>query len=348
MAEFVVEPIGSHRQNLGELLDEAAVLALARSGARGSEAILQTWKTLIADGAGFVLLDGADRVGLLLYSAEYELRFSSFLSDSSARRLPQSATISVCHVLARARDSKATSESVLLQTALSRLRLIKSIETIAVQMTPLYELDLEKPLKKMGFLNCERVRMERHLTGRIPEPGGPPECEFETPSLRDSKALRSVIYQGYFSEIDGYLFPDITAVCSDTRLFREFLGSSSIERTASITAKMHGFLCGCVLALLDEDRRYGLIGVVAVVPHMRRRGIARAMLLHVMHRLRDHHHRTAALAVTLENKPAISLYSSLGFGEARPRTAISVWRRSVSRPVIALSSGTGSVRRPQA
>ncbi len=329
-------------------MNEAEALALARSGARGAEAVLQTWKSLIADGAGFVLLDGADRVGLLLYSAEYELRFSSFLSDSSARKLPQSATISVCHVLARARDGKATSESVLLQTALSRLRLIKSIETIAVQMTPLYELDLEKPLKKMGFLNCERARMERHLAGRIPRPGGPPECEFETPSLLDAKALRSVIHQGYFSEIDGYLFPDIAAVCSDAKLFKEFLGSSSIERSASVTARMHGFPCGCVLALLDEDRRYGLIGVVAVVPHMRRRGIARAMLLHVMHRLKDHHHRTAALAVTLENKPAISLYTSLGFGEARPRTSISVWRRSVSRPVIASSSGTGSFRRPQA
>ena len=81
----------------------------------------------------------------------------------------------------------------------------------------------------------------------------------------------------------------------------------------------------------------GLIGVVAVVPSMRRRGIARAMFLHVLRWLKEHRHERVALAVTVENTPALSLYSSLGFQEVGPNSTISVWRRSVSRPLMNFS-----------
>ena len=334
MSEHVIEPIGPHQSKLGQLLGEAETTARARLGARASRAFLREWKSTISEGAGFVLLDGSDSIGLILYSTEYELGFSSFLSNPSARKLPQSATISACHVLERARDGATANERLLLRSAVSHLRSIKSIETIAIQVSPLYELDIEETIARMGFMSCERARMERRLADRITRRNAPAGCGIEAPGVEDAEALRSVVYQGYFSEIDGYLFPDIAAVCSDKALFMEFLESNSIDRSASVMATMNGHPCGCVLALNDEDRRLGLIGVVAVVPGMRRRGIARAMFLNVMRRLQEHHHERAVLAVTVENKPAFSLYSSLGFQEVGPRRSISVWRRSVSRPLM--------------
>jgi GNAT superfamily N-acetyltransferase len=334
MSEPIIEPIGEHQSDLGELLEEAETSARTRFGTRVSRAFMKKWNVMVAEGAGSVLLDGSDCVGLILYSTEYELGFSSFLSAPSARRLPRSATVSACHVLERARDGAAANERLLLRSTVSHLRSVKSVETIAVQVSSLYEVDLEETLARMGFMSCERARMERTLTNRIPSRSAPPGCRIDAPAIEDAEALRSVVYHGYFSEIDGYLFPDIAAVCSDNTLFREFLASSSIDRPASVMAKVNDYPCGCVLALNDEDRRLGLIGVVAVVPSMRRRGIARAMFLHVMRWLQENRHERAALAVTVENKPAVLLYSSLGFQEVGPRRSISVWRRSVSRPLM--------------
>jgi ribosomal protein S18 acetylase RimI-like enzyme len=176
--------------------------------------------------------------------------------------------------------------------------------------------------------------MQRDLTDRIPRRDNSSGCTIESPTLEDADDLRSVIHNGYFSEIDGYLFPDIEAVCAQRPLFEEFLTSASVEKSSSVIARRKGHPCGCVLVLSDRDSRLGLIGVVAVIPTMRRRGIARAMMLHVLHWLKRHKYERAALAVTIENKVAYKLYSSLGFKEIGPRKTISVWRQSVSRPRI--------------
>ena len=337
MAGFIVESIVSHRNKLDELAQEIAATSRSRSGARASRALMKQWKAQIAAGMGFVLLDGSDCVGLLLYSSDYELRFSAFLSPESADKLPKSATVIACHVLERVRNGSLDSERLLLQSAIARLRTVESIETIAVQPTPLYELDLKGILSQMGFLSCRRVDMDRPLGNPIPELKPPPDCTIGPPGIGDIDDLRSVVYNGYFSEIDGYLFPDIAAVCSQPDLFREFLNSRSIDRGGSVMARMHGYSCGCILVLSGGDRRRGLIGVVATIPTMRRRGVSRAMLIHVMRWLEEHRHDRAALAVTVENRPAFKLYSSLGFGEIAPRKSISVWRRSVSRPLMGSS-----------
>lgn len=334
MANLVVESIVSHRNKLNELAREATAISRSRSGTRASRTLLKQWRARIADGMGFVLLDGADCIGLVLYSADYELRFSSFLSPESADRLPKSVTITACHVLERARNDSSDREQLLLQSSIARLRTVESIETIAVQPVSLYELDLKRTLTQMGFLSCRRVDMERPLDTPVSEIRLPPDCTIGSPEMGDLDDLRSVVYNGYFSEIDGYLFPDIAAVCSHPGLFREFLDSRSIDRGASVLARMHGYSCGCVLVLSGGDRRRGLIGVVATIPTMRRRGVARAMLIHVMRWLKRHRHDRAALAVTVENRPAFKLYSSLGFREIAPRKSISVWRRSVSRPLM--------------
>jgi len=334
MAEFIVEPIVSHRDKLDELSREVAAISRAEAGGRGSRALMKKWGATVSDGMGFALLDGSECVGALLYSADYELRFSSFLSPESASKLPKSVTIFACHVLERARDDTARKEQLLLKSAIARLRTVESIETIAFQPAPPYQLSIDDTLSQLGFLNCRRVDMERALKSPIPGSNLPEGLTVEAPQMRDLDDLRSVVYNGYFSEIDGYLFPDIAAVCSKPSLFVEFLNSSSIDSGASVLARLHGHPCGCILVLSGGERRRGLIGVVATVPNMRRRGVARAMLVHVMQWLKDHRHNQAALAVTLENRPAYKLYLSLGFKESAPSKSISVWRRSVSRPAM--------------
>ena len=83
MSEPIIEPIGEHQSDLGELLEEAETSARTRFGTRVSRAFMKKWNVMVAEGAGSVLLDGSDCVGLILYSTEYELGFSSFLSPSS-------------------------------------------------------------------------------------------------------------------------------------------------------------------------------------------------------------------------------------------------------------------------
>jgi ribosomal protein S18 acetylase RimI-like enzyme len=340
MAIPVVEPIISHRGRLGELVEEASAMVRSRSGGRAARLLARLWTAKIDAGMGFVLIDGTDCVGLLLYSADYELRFSSFLSHESAEKLSRSVTIFACHVLERARTgppvtetiSKQTSEQLLLGSAISRLRTIESVETIAVQISPLYEMNFDEPLSRMGFLTCSRVEMERSLKEPVPDCDPPAACAVGPVSEEDIEELRSVVYKGYFSEIDGYLFPDIADVCSSPEIFREFMEHGGIDREGSVMAGAPGYAAGCILVLSGVERRKALIGVVATIPAMRRRGVARAMLVHALKLMKERRLGRAALAVTVENRPAYKLYSSLGFKEAAPRKSISVWRRSVSRP----------------
>jgi ribosomal protein S18 acetylase RimI-like enzyme len=334
MSSLAVEPIDPKRHGVAQTLNELNRTIADQFGLRKAWALMKKWKALAETKMGFVLLEDGQSVGILLYSAEYELRFSSFLSESSAQRLPQNITVSLVYVLQDERNKRAEREAFLLKAATSQLRQDSSVETIAVQIPPVYEMDLEKLLARMNFMSCRRVRMQRRLSGRIARAAGPAGCKLKTPTTDDSEELMSVIYQGYFSEIDGYLFPDISAVCSNADLFREFLSNSAITLPVSVLAQAHGRACGCVISLVGDSRRSGLIGVVAVVPGMRRRGVGKAMLLDVLRRFQELRYEQASLAVTVENTPAISLYRSLKFEETGERTSISVWRRSVSRPLM--------------
>ena len=332
MAIPIVEPIVSHRSSLDELTGEIAAVSRRRLGGRASRALMKRLNDKIADGMGFVLLDGADCIGILLYSADYELRFSSLLSHESAEKLPKSVTVFICYILDRSRDGSNENDKVLLQSAVSRLRTVESIETIAIQPISLYRSDIEKTLSRTGFLICGRVDMEKTLKGPIEISRTPADFQVAPIAERDIDGLRSVVYNGYFSEIDGYLFPDIATVCSEPALFREFMDGASIDRESSVIAKVGGYPAGCILVLAGGNRRRGLIGVVATIPEMRRRGVAKAMLAHALKLLKEHKRDRAALAVTVENRPAYKLYTSLGFKEVAPHRPIAVWRRSVSRP----------------
>jgi ribosomal protein S18 acetylase RimI-like enzyme len=330
----LVEPIEQGRHDLKPLLEELGRVTSEKLDVYQAGVLMKRWRALVAKGTGFVLIDGGECAGVLLYSAEYELRFSSFLSDVSAQRLPRNVTIWLCYVAKKARDESGANDTLLLKSAISRLRADATVETIAVQATSLYEADLEGTLSAIGFMSCRRVRMKRRVSGRLPRPGGPPGCKLEKPTRDDAGDLMSVIYSGYFAEIDGYLFPDISAVCSDINLFKEFLSHNAVNLAASVLARTHGFPCGCIIALTGEVRRSALIGIVASSPGIRRRGVGRAMLSYVLRKFQEMHYEQATLAVTVENIPAVSLYKSLDFQEMEQQTRISVWRRSVSRPLM--------------
>ena len=333
MPSLEVQTLASRQHLIAPVLDELKHAMSTRFKLRQARALSKKFAALIEKGLGFVLLENEGCIGIMLYSSEYELRFSSFLSEQSAQKLPRNITICLCYVLEDKRDQRASHEKLLLKSGISRLRLDTTVETIAVQLPRLYEMDLEGKLAALGFLNCRRVRMHRGTAGRISS-GIPPGCRLHTPTAAEAEELMSVIYHGYFAEIDGYLFPDISAVCSDADLFKEFIGNSAIYLPASVLARVQGYPSGCILSLHGETRSNGLIGVVAVVPGMRRRGIGRAMILNVLRKFQEMRYEQVSLAVTVENTPAHALYCALGFQEANRQTRISVWRRSISRPLV--------------
>jgi mycothiol synthase len=75
-------------------------------------------------------------------------------------------------------------------------------------------------------------------------------------------------------------------------------------------------LCECSRSRIEwgaTGRRAGEIDMLFVHPDMRRRGLARALLLIALHHLRDHGAAVTTLFTERANFPARGLYEALGF-----------------------------------
>jgi len=92
----------------------------------------------------------------------------------------------------------------------------------------------------------------------------------------------------------------------------------------------HGDQPACLVGGMREPQADGSIrGYVSSVgtqPQHRRRGLARAMLTEVLHRLRDAGATSAYLGVDAQNQRAFALYEELGFHKEGTET---VWRKAL-------------------
>ena len=74
-----------------------------------------------------------------------------------------------------------------------------------------------------------------------------------------------------------------------------------------------GQLAGAVLTQRHGTTDHWEVGLVAVLPGFRRRGIARRLLTRSLEEVRERGGEKASLGVIDQNVPAYSLYESLGF-----------------------------------
>lgn len=89
-----------------------------------------------------------------------------------------------------------------------------------------------------------------------------------------------------------------------------------------------GRIVGNVTLIATKTPGRHIIANVAVHPDYRRRGIARTLMQSVLKQVQARHGQVALLQVVKQNKPAISLYKSLGFVMAGN---VVTWRSSTSR-----------------
>jgi ribosomal protein S18 acetylase RimI-like enzyme len=83
--------------------------------------------------------------------------------------------------------------------------------------------------------------------------------------------------------------------------------------TAVAAFDPQGQLVGSVLAYPDEEKRWGVVDDVFVLPEWRRRGIARRLVGEGIRYLREQGMQEVRLDVVQTNGPAISLYRSMGY-----------------------------------
>jgi ribosomal-protein-alanine N-acetyltransferase len=98
----------------------------------------------------------------------------------------------------------------------------------------------------------------------------------------------------------------------DAELFRDYL---DISGDLFLVAKLDGRIAGYSIAY--ASRAAAEIDSIAVLPQFRCRGVARALLLAILNRLRRRRLIACSLAVRRSNHPAIGLYRRLGFVRVR-------------------------------
>jgi len=86
-------------------------------------------------------------------------------------------------------------------------------------------------------------------------------------------------------------------------------------RRLFVVAKLSGRIAGYAVACLEQP--HAEIASLAVAPDYRRRGIAVALMRHLLGALKPAGARRVTLTVRTGNLAAISLYRSLGFRKAR-------------------------------
>jgi ribosomal protein S18 acetylase RimI-like enzyme len=92
-----------------------------------------------------------------------------------------------------------------------------------------------------------------------------------------------------------------------------FLDSPTWAGTTIAAFDPQGQLVGSALAYPDEEKRWGIVDDVFVLPEWRGRGIAKRLVGEGIKCLREQGLEEARLDVVQSNAPAISLYRSMGY-----------------------------------
>lgn len=123
-------------------------------------------------------------------------------------------------------------------------------------------------------------------------------------SMAQLASLVSRAYADYYYRV-SVTQPQFEQICLET----------DADLAQSVVALLGKEMVG--IALLSRRDPRGWISTVGVLPAFRRRGIARAMLLHLQHRARMLGLRQVTLEVLAENQPGLVLYGELGFDRVR-------------------------------
>jgi len=156
---------------------------------------------------------------------------------------------------------------------------------------------------------------ERDLTGPLPEPVVPDGFTLRSARLSDADQLAEVRNHSFDTDWTGEEYRSAVMTKPGYHPDREIVVEAPDGRIAAFTVYW-----------IDEHNRFGHFEPVGTHREFQRRGLARAVMLAAMHRMRALGLTTVSVNHNAENEPARRLYTSLGFrrrhvtyGFRRPR-----------------------------
>jgi len=137
------------------------------------------------------------------------------------------------------------------------------------------------------------------------------ECTFRPFAPADQEAARRLVLEGmgeHFGVIDESLNPDL-----------DDIAAAYLDRDAQfVLAECRGQLAGTG-ALIAEGEGIGRLVRVSVAPWYRRRGLARAIVFHLIDLARERGYRRLLVETNDDWVDAIGLYRACGFGAVTQR-----------------------------
>lgn len=178
--------------------------------------------------------------------------------------------------------------------------------------------EVQAAFARMGFVGVKRDVMQCHLGGDTlaqPLPVAMPDG-YRLAAWQDAhlEVAATVIYRANVGTVDAMIIPELQTIEETTRILEQSLRGrfGAFDRHSSgVVLDSQGVVVGVTLV----TRRHGGMGFTAeicVLPEHRRKGIARALMLHTHQTLLVDGVQLNTLGVTLGN-PARHLYTSLGY-----------------------------------
>jgi ribosomal protein S18 acetylase RimI-like enzyme len=190
--------------------------------------------------------------------------------------------------------------------------------------------EADRRFARAGF----ESRVRQYMVKDLGEPVAERPHAFRLRPLRrdDLAAVADVIYRSHRGSLDAalnltYATPALCRAFVDTLVLRA--GCGRFDPEASLVAEGRAALSGALLASHLSPSN-GHVCQVSVRPEEQGRGLGGALVTSALASFREQGLRSASLSVTVDNRPAHRLYSSLGF-HVRKRFAAHAWVRPPAR-----------------
>jgi len=304
--------------DLRDSLDEASVLVAdftAEARATFGEALLamdsERLQRAVAAGAvsGLVVCEDGDALGLALFLAgkgEGQIHFFHVARAGRGRGL----------------------EGLLVASCTERL-LSEGVHFLVCETLILGdEPAVAAAFAAHGYDRIPRMLMSLDLPGGMPRPESPAGYELRSWDEQYLPAAAALVHEASFPDGDARVSRQLRTVEGAEAMIRSLVKGSvgAFDHEGSLMALRNEAVCG-VLFFVRRGPAEGFIPEIAVSADHRGRGLGRALMKSALSTAAKGGIKTVKLGVTCDNKPAVALYSGLGF---RPQVHLCAYVRVLS------------------
>lgn len=187
---------------------------------------------------------------------------------------------------------------------------------------------VREALRACGFVGVERLIMRADLSGRAWTASPPAGYTLRSWEPADLTPAAHVIYRANVGALDAQIIPELRS----EEAVRQIVWQTTVGRYGAFDVRASGVVLdagGALVGVTLATRRrsgQGFTAEICVLPEHRRRGLARALIVHSHASFQADGILTGMLGVT-DGNPARCLYESLGYNRIG-----SVWTYVWPRP----------------